>query len=91
MTNPQFGYKLNRFTADIETGGSLTITGGSSNLGIETGFTGLSTVLNNRTYYLGQTFTNGVSTPEVKQFQEISFTLTTDHPSRSSNQRKILK
>ena len=92
LTNPQFGYKLNRFTADIETGGSLTITGGSSNLGIETGFTGLSTVLNNRTYYLGQTFTNGVSTPEVKQFSgNIIYVDNRPSITRSSNQKEDIK
>ena len=46
-------------------GGNVTIVGGSSNLSISTTFTGLSTSINNRTYYLGQTFTKGVSNPEI--------------------------
>ena len=56
-----YGYNTTRFTADPSSGGNVTIVGGSSNLSISTTFTGLSTSINNRTYYLGQTFTKGVS------------------------------
>lgn len=67
-TTPTYGFQLNRFTSDPNTGGSITIVGGSVNLAIQTSFTGLSTVINNRTYYLGQSFTEGVAQPEVKKY-----------------------
>ena len=67
-TTPTYGFQLNRFTSDPNTGGSISIVGGSVNLAIQTSFTGLSTVINNRTYYLGQSFTQGVAQPEVKKY-----------------------
>ena len=63
-----YGYNTTRFTADPDSGGNVTIVGGSSNLSISTTFTGLSTSINNRTYYLGQTFTKGVSNPEIDKY-----------------------
>ena len=68
QTLPTYGFNLNRFTAFPSTGGSLTVNGGSVNLSISTSFTGLSTVINNRTYYLGQSFSNGISVPEVQKY-----------------------
>jgi len=92
QTDPQFGFKLNRFTASPSTGGSLTITGGSINLGINTNFSGLATVINNRTYNLGQTFASGVSTPEVQQFSgNIIYTDNRPSITRSSNQKEDIK
>jgi len=67
-TTPTYGFQLNRFTSDPNTGGSISIVGGSVNLAIQTSFTGLSTVINNRTYYLGQSFTEGMAQPEVKKY-----------------------
>jgi hypothetical protein len=65
---------------------------GGSNLAIDTGFSGISTVINNRTYYLGQQFTNGVAGPEVKNTQEISFMLITDLQLQDhQTKKKILK
>ena len=91
QTNPSFGYNLNRFTGSPDTGGALTITGGSVSLTLDD-FSGLSTVINNRTYYLGQTFTKGVSTPEVKQFSgEIIYTDNRPAITRSSNQKEDIK
>ena len=92
QTNPSFGYNLNRFTGSPTTGGSLLVTGGSINLTIDQNFTGLSTVINNRTYYLGQNFTSGVATPEVKQFSgEIIYTDNSPAITRSSNQKEDIK
>ena len=92
QTNPTFGYTLNRFTASPTSGGSFTVTGGSVNLGIDTSFTGLSTSINNRTYYLGQTFTSGVSTPEVQPFSgNIIYTDNRPSITRSSNQKEDIK
>ena len=53
QTNPSYGYELQEFTSSPGTGGNLTIVPTSgSNLAIDTSFTGLSTVINSRTYYL---------------------------------------
>lgn len=67
--NAVYGFRMNRFTGEnILPGGSLTILGGSNNLSIDVEFQGVSTVLNSRTYYLGQNFVNGVSQPEVEKY-----------------------
>ncbi len=87
-----YGYNTTRFTADPSSGGNVTIVGGSSNLSISTTFTGLSTSINNRTYYLGQTFTKGVSNPEIDKYS--GNMIYVDHrPSitRSSNQKEDIK
>ena len=92
QTNPEFGYKLNRFTASPTSDGSLTITGGSSNLNIDENFTGITSVINNRTYNLGQSFSSGVSTPEVQQFSgNIIYTDNRPAITRSSNQKEDIK
>jgi hypothetical protein len=92
VTNPSYGYDLTEFTNSPLTGGSLTIVGGSTNLSISTSFTGLSTVINNRTYYLGQSFTNGIASPEVKKYSG-SIIYVDNRPSitRSSNQKEDIK
>ena len=85
-------YNTTRFTSEPAAGGSVTIVGGSSNLSISTAFSGLSTTLNNRTYYLGQSFTKGVSNPEIDKYS--GNMIYVDHrPSitRSSNQKEDIK
>jgi hypothetical protein len=85
-------YNTTRFTSEPAAGGSVTIVGGSSNLSISTSFSGLSTTLNNRTYYLGQSFTKGVSNPEIDKYS--GNMIYVDHrPSitRSSNQKEDIK
>ena len=85
-------YNTTRFTSEPSAGGSVTIVGGSSNLSISTSFSGLSTTLNNRTYYLGQSFTKGVANPEVDKYS--GNMIYVDHrPSitRSSNQKEDVK
>ena len=91
-TTPIYGFNADRFTADISDGGSVNITGGSISLGINTAFDGLSTSINNKTYYLGQTFTSGLSNPEVKKYS--GNMLYIDHRpaiTRSSNQKEDIK
>ena len=91
-TTPIYGFNADRFTADISTGGSVNITGGSISLGINTSFDGLSTSINNKTYYLGQTFTSGLSNPEVKKYSGNMIYI--DHRpaiTRSSNQKEDIK
>ena len=91
-TTPIYGFNADRFTADISAGGSVNITGGSISLGINTSFDGLSTSINNKTYYLGQTFSSGLSNPEVKKYS--GNMLYIDHRpaiTRSSNQKEDIK
>ena len=68
------------------------IEGGSNNLNIDTGFTGVSTVINNRTYYLGQSFNSGVSNPESKKYSgNIIFVDNRPEVTRSVNQKEDIK
>ena len=53
-SDPEYGFTLNRFSSTTQTGGSLNIIGGSATLAIQSSFTGVSTVINSMTYYLGQ-------------------------------------
>ena len=93
QTNPTYGYELQEFTSSPGTGGNLTIVPTSgSNLAIDTSFTGLSTVINSRTYYLGQEFTNGIANPEVKKYSG-NIVYVDNRPSltRSTNQKEDIK
>jgi hypothetical protein len=95
--NPTYGYKLNKFTSTTLSGGSLKILGGSKDLYIDQGFgtdtnPGISTVINNKTYYLGQTFIKGVAAPEVEKYSG-TVLYVDNRPSitRSVNQREDIK
>ena len=93
QTNPTYGYELQEFTSSPGTGGNLTIVPTSgSNLAIDTSFTGLSTVINSRTYYLGQEFTNGIADPEVQKYSG-NIVYVDNRPSitRSTNQKEDIK
>jgi len=93
QTQPTYGFDLTEFTASPGTGGSLTITPTTGvDLNIDSNFTGISTVINNRTYYLGQTFTSGIANPEVKKHSG-SIIYVDNRPSitRSSNQKEDIK
>ena len=93
QTNPSYGYELQEFTSSPGTGGNLTIVPTSgSNLAIDTSFTGLSTVINSRTYYLGQEFTNGIANPEVKKYSgNIIYVDNRPSITRSTNQKEDIK
>jgi hypothetical protein len=93
QTIPNYGFELNEFTGSPLTGGSLTIVPSSgSNLTIDSGFTGISTVINSRTYYLGQSFIGGVSVPEVKKYSgNIIYVDNRPAITRSSNQKEDIK
>ena len=92
VTNPTYGFDLKEFTSNPLSGGSIEILGGSVTLSISTTFTGVSTVINNRTYYLGQSFTSGLSDPEVKKHSG-NMIYIDNRPSitRSSNQKEDIK
>lgn len=90
--NPTYGFQLNRFTASPLSGGSLNVVGGSVTLGIDTNFSGVSTTINSRTYYLGQTFTNGISNPEVEKYSgNIIYVDNRPSITRSTNQKEDIK
>ena len=93
VTQPTYGFNLNAFTSSPDTGGSLTIVPSSgSSLAIDTSFTGVSTVINNRTYYLGQEFTNGIGNPEVKKYSgNILYVDNRPSITRSSTQKEDIK
>jgi hypothetical protein len=90
--NPIYGFRVNRFTDQVDFGGSLDILGGSNNLSINTSFQGVSTVLNSKTYYLGQNFVNGISQPEVEKYTG-NMVYVDNRPSitRSSSQKEDVK
>jgi len=91
-TSPIYGFKLNRFTANPNEGGSISILGGSTTLSIQTSFTGVSTIINSRTYYLGQEFTQGVSQPEVEKYSgNIIYVDNRPSITRSINQKEDIK
>ena len=93
VTNPTYGFDLTEFTSSPASGGSLTIIPSSgSNLSINTSFSGISTVINSRTYYLGQEFTNGIASPEVKKYSgNIIYVDNRPAITRSSNQKEDIK
>lgn len=87
-----YGPEVYEFTNSPQSGGSITINGGSSTLSISTSFTGISTVINNKKYYLGQQFNNGISNPEVKKYSgEIIYVDNRPSITRSINQREDIK
>jgi hypothetical protein len=95
--NPTYGFTKNSFTASPATGGSLTIRGGSIDLQIDTNYgtltnPGITTVINNKTYQLGQDFVKGVSNPEVKR-NSGNIIYVDNRPSitRSQNQKENIK
>ena len=93
QTQPTYGFELQEFTATPGTGGSLTIIPSTgNNLEIDTAFTGISTEINNRTYYLGQSFTSGISDPEVKKHSgNVIYVDNRPSITRSLNQKEDIK
>ena len=93
QTQPKYGFDLTEFSASPGTGGSLVISPTTGqDLSIDNSFSGISTVINNRTYYLGQTFANGVSNPEVKKHSgNIIYVDNRPSITRSSNQKEDIK
>tara|TARA_B100001175_G_scaffold63574_2_gene51726 strand:+ start:5773 stop:7308 length:1536 start_codon:yes stop_codon:yes gene_type:complete len=92
---PTYGYKLNRFQAN-PTGGSNNVivktTTGTETLSIDTAFTGVSTTVNARTYYFGQTYNSGLANPEIKKYSGNLIYI--DHRpevTRATNQREDIK
>lgn len=97
QSDPIYGFNLNKFTSSPSTSGSLVISGGSIDLQIDVAFgstesPGITTVINNRTYRLGQFFVNGLANPEVKKHS--GNIIYVDHRpaiTRSQNQKEDIK
>ena len=93
--NPTYGFDLAEFTSEPDLGGTLSIIpteGNNSTLIIDSAFTGSSSVINNRTYYYGLNFTDGIALPEVQK-QSGNIIYVDNRPSilRSSNQKEDIK
>jgi len=95
ITNPTYGYELLEFTSTPSGTGNLLIvpdSGTNSNLGIDTVFSGISTVINNRTYNLGQSFVSGIAGPEAKKYSgNIIYVDNRPSITRSVNQKEDIK
>ena len=90
---PSFGFQLNEFTGSPESGGNVSITPTIGlQLTIDQAFNDNKTTINNRTYYLGMNFSNGVASPEVKQHSgNIIYVDNRPSITRSSNQKEDIK
>ena len=93
LTNAPYGYEQLEFTSTPSSGGTIVITPTTgSNLQIDSSFSGFSTSINNRTYNLGQDFTNGISAPEVKRYSgNIIYVDNRPSVNRSINQKEDIK
>ena len=94
--SPTFGYRLNRFTSTPSTGGSInvvvTTTTGTETVGIETTFTGVSTSVNSKTYYFGQSINSGIASPEIEKYSgDIIYIDNRPEVTRAPNQREDIK
>jgi hypothetical protein len=89
------GYKIHNFTSSLSSGGSLTVSCPSivgPELEIDSQFTGISTVINNKTYQLGTNFVSGISSAEYnKKSGEIIYIDNRKAIPRSSSQKEDIK
>jgi len=84
--------RLVEFTSSPGTGGSLEVTGSSVNLQINDQFNGNTESINNKNYYFGQIFVNGVANPEVKKHSgDLIYIDNRPSITRSINQREDIK
>jgi hypothetical protein len=91
-SSPTYGFRLQQFSSNPGVGGTIAISGGDTNLIIDTNFTGLSTSLNSRTYYFGQSFVNGLATPEVQKYSgNIIYVDNRPSITRSNSQKEDIK
>ena len=92
-SNPEFGFEQIRFTASPVAGGSVQINPTSGNtLLIDQSFSGVSTTINSRTYFLGQEFTKGVSNPESQKYSgDIIYVDNRPSVTRSTSQKEDVK
>jgi hypothetical protein len=95
--SPTYGFKKNQFTSSPGSGGNTVIEGETYSLSIDTSFGSISSpsssvIINNKTYYLGQEFQNGLSNPEVKKHSgDIIYVDNRPSITRSQNQKEDIK
>lgn len=95
--SPTYGFNVVSFTSSPGTGGNLAINGDQYGLPIDTAFgseasPSSSIVINNKIYYLGQEFVNGIATPEVKKNSgDIVYVDNRPSITRSQNQKEDVK
>lgn len=93
--SPTYGFNLNKFTSSVGTGGTTLINGTSLSIDINFGTEtnpGISTIINNRIYNLGQSFVRGISNPEVKKYSgNIIYVDNRPSITRSSTQKEDIK
>lgn len=94
--NPTYGFRLNKFTSSPATGGNInvvvTTTSGTETVGIDTTFTGVSTSVNSKTYYFGQSITTGIASPEIEKYSgDIIYIDNRPEVTRATNQREDIK
>ena len=92
-SNPEFGFDLVEFNSDPEAGGNVNIIPNSGDvLSIDSNFSGETTSINNRTYYFGLNFTEGIANPEVKKYSgNIIYVDNRPSITRSSTQKEVIK
>ena len=92
-SSPEFGFEQIKFSAAPVSGGSVQISPTSGNtLLIDQSFSGVSTTINSRTYFLGQEFTKGVSNPESQKYSgDIIYVDNRPSVTRSSSQKEDVK
>lgn len=84
-TNAPYGLSQNLFT-----GSNILVS--STTVEIDTAFSGISTVINSGTIYLGQNFDNGIANPEVKKYTgNLIYVDNRPSISRSPNQKEDIK
>jgi hypothetical protein len=93
-----YGYNVLKFTASPLIGGNIDIVNANGDAApIDTTFgnvlnPGITTTINNRTYYLGQSFVNGLANPEVEKFSGDLIYIDNRPPiTRSQNQKEDIK
>jgi hypothetical protein len=95
LATASVGYKINKFTSSPSPGGSLQVNCASvvgPVLSIDTSFSGISTVINSRTYQLGSNFISGISSAEYnKKSGEIIYIDNRRAIPRSSSQKEDIK
>lgn len=95
LATARVNYQINNFTSSPSAGGSLEISCDSivgPTLSIDSGFTGVSTVINSRTYQLGSNFIAGISSAEYnKKSGEIIYIDNRQPIPRSSSQKEDIK
>lgn len=93
-----YGFNVLKFTANPLLGGNVDIVnqnGDAAPIDVTFGTTinpGITTTINSRTYYLGQSFVNGLANPEIEKFSGDLIYIDNRPPiTRSQNQKEDIK